>query len=182
MFTPKNTAWLPLILMGFLPGDAPAQEVLRLEPGDRVRVTASKCDLHRDVGTVISVTYGILRTSVGGREQGCPFSALQRLELSVRQRMWWESAAKGAGVGAAVGLGIVGAMASDDDLPEDEEVLAAFKIAGASVAAGAVVGTLVGVFRGKDVWDAIRVRDARPFLSQTRDGRVGFGFSKPIRW
>ena len=171
-----------LVVVGLIPRGALAQEAPLLKPGDRVRVTSEKCDLHRDVGTVISVSDGILRTSMGGREQGCPFSALQRLELSVRQRMWWESAAKGAGVGAAVGLGIVGAMASDDELPEDKEVFTAFKVAGLSVAAGAVIGTLVGVLRGKDVWDAIRVREARPFLAARGDGRFLVGFSKPVRW
>jgi hypothetical protein len=135
-----------------------------------VRVTAEECDLDRDVGTVVSVSETDLCTSIDGKEHTCPLSALQRVDLSVRHRTWWESAEKGLIVGAGVGLAALGAMLSRPGYHEDNEIWSGFKVAGITAAAGLAIGTVVGVVRGRDVWEPISVR-------LTPDGRLGIGIS-----
>ena len=190
------TVWCSLVMVGVICPGVPAQEILILEPGDRVRVTAERCDLRKDIGTVISVSDGFLSASMNGNDLRCPISVLQKVELSARRREWWESSAKGFGIGAGIGLAILGSLFAEDGPPEDGEEGDAFRIAGICAAAGLVVGTLVGVIRGKDVWEEISVGrvhptfsagpsghlevGVRPFIVFSPDGGLGLGFSLPV--
>lgn len=148
-------------------------------PGDRVRVTAPECELRKQTGVLRSLENYLFSATLGDKDVQCPFEALTRLEVSVGERKWWKTSVIGLGIGLGVGAVGVIAITSDPKPGTDMYGLAAALWAVASTSAGLLVGTGIGIIRGRDHWEEVPLPLVLPYFGPSLDGRLNFGFSIP---
>lgn len=149
-----------LIGLAVVASSAPlwAQQSPRLEPGQRVRVTARSVGLNQAIAIVESlspheITLGLERSHGAGRTEwadtlhlSLPLDSLQRVDVSVSEHGHaWAGAALGAVVGALVGYA-AGSRSRDVFEPA------------LSVDAGVLLGIPIGLLLGANV----RSDDWRP--------------------
>ncbi len=96
----RRTLGAFLILSAILPLPIQAQATPQIQPGYRIRVTASECDLRKTEGTLVSLEKGLFTATVGRSKIECPVEALTRLEVSVGERKPWKATLIGLGIGS----------------------------------------------------------------------------------
>ena len=158
-----------------------AQEVPLIRPGDRVRVTAPECQLREQMATLLSLEKDFFSATVGDTDIQCPVEALTQLERSVGERKWWKASLLGLGVG--VGVGAIGVLVITSDPPPYDDMygMVAFIWAIASTTAALLVGTGIGIVRGRDHWKEVPLPLVQPSLFVSRGSRLNLSISIPLR-
>jgi len=177
----KKALSILLLLSSISAPSAKAQEVI---PGDRIRVTASECDLRKTIGTLISVEEGVFSATVGDSKIECPVGALTRLEVSVGERKPWKATLVGLGIGIVVGtIGVATILPEGEGFWESLEFSNALGSATlwamASITVGTVTGNEIGRKRGTDHWKEVHL-SVQPFVFLSTGNGLTIGFSIPI--
>jgi len=168
-----------------------AQEALPLKPGDRLRVTAPKLNLEREVVTFVALREDSLiveRTHLARRQDSIvsiniamdiSLSYITHLDARVRKRNVGKGALNGALVGALVGA-LAGAVAGlgigSDDCSGGCVGGAAGIGAGIGALAGGALGALAGIPK-KDRWKKVPLNQLHMGIVSQRNGRFGLGVS-----
>lgn len=154
-----------------------AQEPVAVRPGQRVRVTAPALGMKKHEETFQQLRGDTLVFTL----MECPLSDVTRLEEHRGRESWgwWKGGligfVVGAGAGAAYGAG---PGYSDCDLAK-EGCMLIFGAIGA--VPGVLVGSLVGAAVETDRWGEVPLPPVRPSLQVSANGRLGLGFSIPLR-
>jgi hypothetical protein len=161
-----------------------AQPSLRIERGQRLRVTIPAAGLIGEVATLRRVTRDTIEVERSVRlfaasdtfvRTAVPITAVSRLEVSTGSRSQWKL---GGGVGAVVGgaggalLGVAAwGKGSLISLP----VLAGVGGAALGAMAGALVGAAIGSVIRTESWQQVPLDRLRVSLGPRADGRLAFG-------
>jgi hypothetical protein len=170
---------LALILTSF--SDTATQEQRRIEPGQRVRVTAPVADLDNARATVmllrddaIVLRHERFRVDTHGRRSmdtlvtEVPISAVTRLAVHVGKKSGWKT---GMLVGGA-SMFFVGLAVNSSYYSSGEEGYARYVIGGAvfSGLIGAGIGSLIGSAIKTDRWQEVPLDRLRVSVVPTRNG------------
>jgi hypothetical protein len=155
--------------------DATAQ-VLPLQPGQRVRVTAPALGILKQPGS-FQAQHGDTLVVIADSVRHYPLTSVTRLErYRGRGSAWATGLGVGAIVGAMVGSGVGVAVAAGEDDPfiSHEVIVAAGGVTGA--VSGALVGLIVGGLIKTDKWEKVPLERLRVSVVAQRNG-FGLGAS-----
>ena len=176
----RSIPFVLICIFGGAPTEMAAQESLPVEPGVRVRVTASECELRGQVATLQALRADTLVLE----STECSLASVTHLDVSRGQR---SHALLGAGIGFAAGtLGTVIYCSGNRNEFSDEgkcEVLGrdfTLLATGLVGAAGGIVGVIMGYVIKTDRWEEVPLDQLRVSLAPRRDGGFAIGFSVRI--
>lgn len=181
-FAGVSSAWLSLAALALAPAvpwrAAVGQEVSRLEPGMRVRVTAPDLGLDKRQGTVGAVRGDTLFLAVDSTVP-VPVTAMTRLEV---HRGTTSNAGKGMIIGGAIGAGLgIAAGVWGQGLcgfGEGEDCWTAIPLLGVlGGAAGVGMGAVIGSLSSSDRWERVSPYIVRVVALPRRGVVVGLSFS-----
>jgi len=176
----RRTLCALLVLLAVIPLPLKAQAKPQVQPGDRVRVTAPRCGLEKTAGRLLSIDGERFSATLGGEDIDCPIQALTRLEVSLGERKPWKPTLVGVAIGVGIGaIGVAAILPSGEETWDDLGPAAMWAMA--SITVGAVAGNVIGRKWGTDHWEEVLLPLVQPSVLFLRDGRLGFGFSVPIR-
>jgi hypothetical protein len=161
-------AVLVILTLAALCPPARAQDVSRLEPGDRIRVTAPQAFRAPLVGTVAETAPDMLTLARGGDAVdtvNIPLALVRKVEVSrghlSRGRGMRRGAVQGLAAGVVVGALVGGILGVGVDAREGEnvnEVSESLTSAAQFGAIGLVVGGLMGM-RERERWERLALPD-----------------------
>jgi hypothetical protein len=155
-----------------------AQEIVRLEPGQRVRVTAPTISSTQIVGAFAHMAADTLVVETDGRAWHFPRASLTRVDVNRGQK---SNAGRGALFGFLIGAGIGAvALGSSSLCAETLEVPAgrcALIGAGGGGVGGLLLGTIAGALIKTDRWQEVPVDRLRVSLIPPGPGRFALAMS-----
>jgi hypothetical protein len=165
----NKRVYLPAILLVIPFATTIAQEQALLEPGARVRITASILGIEKEAATFESLRGDTLVVTADSTMY-CPHAAITKLErYQGRKSHWLTGMGIGAAVGAGAGLAIGAAVDCYDFIDMDEATCRGF---GAAFGAGAglLLGTGIGFAVRTDRWEEVPLDQLRPTVVAQRGG------------
>ena len=168
----RSITFVLICIFGGAPTEIAAQELLPLEPGVRVRVTAPDCGL-----SGWPTEFRALRADMLVLETTeCPMASVTSLDVSRGQK---SHARLGAGIGfAAVALGTVvycKTVEFSGCVPYDSDLTLAFAFIFGAL--GGVAGGITGYFIKTDLWEEVPLERLRLSLAPQREGGFALGVS-----
>ena len=140
---------LAAMMAAILTGSLPAQEVLAVSPGQRVKVRSPDA---RGVFVVQSAAADTLVLAASsGETRAVPIASISQFEVSAGERTRLGGFARGAGFGLLIGAGVGGAWGladGDDDCAEASWCFIEFSAAEKAMLGGAVLGSLGAIIGG----------------------------------
>ena len=173
-----------LLLTLLSPPLAQAQDTLRVNPGDRVRVTSAECFQESKTLRFSSFTGDTLWISTGTQEVGWATSEITMLEV-FRPTPIWKTSAIGLLAGVAAGVLFMEVIQSTEQCswPFDCSFPTDLHVRGGLVAGavGLLAGVSFGVHKRSGGWEEVPLPLVQPCFSPSLDGRLNLGFSIPLR-
>ena len=181
----KRGAGAVLLFTIISPPVSQAQEVERVSPGDRVRVTAPGCSLDAKKPRFSSLSGDTLWISTETKEVGCATSEITMLEVFRPTRIW-KTSAIGFLAGGAAGVlvtAVIDSQMGRVPFTNRRWVDATDYLTGGLV--GGAIGTVTGMSIGKRQsfggWKEIPLPLIQPSLFVSRGGCLNLGISIPLR-
>ena len=181
----KRVAGAILLFTLISPPLTQAQETVRVNPGDRVRVrvTSFECFQGANKLQFASFSGDTLWVMAGGQDLGCPTSRITRLEV-FRPTSIWKTSAIGLIAGVSAGVLFMEAVSRGDcglviDCGFPNEIHVGGGLIGGAV--GLLAGVIIGDTKRFGGWKEVPLPPGQPFVQVSAAGRLGFGFSIRLR-